>query len=115
MNHIMYKVELIDLEKGFWIPTKLPVIPRVGERLFYKKNGKDEVGTVVAINYMLSITNELEDINIILKPEAPEELSEKDVLNIVKEWYMTCPDIFQNEDGEDLEEYLEQQISNDLE
>jgi hypothetical protein len=40
------------------------------------------------------------------------KLSEKDVLNIVMEWYVCgmCPDIFQNEDGEDLEEYIEKQF-----
>ena len=44
------------------------------------------------------------------------KLSQEDVFKIVLEWYLEmCPDIFQNEDGEDLEEYLEQQISNDLE
>lgn len=38
------------------------------------------------------------------------ELSDKDVLKVVKEWYTNgmCPDIFQNEEGENLEEYLEQ-------
>ena len=38
------------------------------------------------------------------------KLSEEDVLNIVKEWYVMgmCPDIFQNEYGQDLEEYLEE-------
>lgn len=36
-------------------------------------------------------------------------LTEKEVYKIVLEWYTNgmCPDIWQNEDGEDLEEYLE--------
>lgn len=36
-------------------------------------------------------------------------LTQVQVLHIVKEWYTKglCPDIFQNEEGEDLEEYLE--------
>lgn len=40
------------------------------------------------------------------------KLSEEDVLNIVSEWYTNgmCPIIFQSEDGEDLEEYVEHQI-----
>lgn len=40
------------------------------------------------------------------------KLSEEDVLNIVMEWYTNgmCPEIFQTEDGEDLEEYVEQRI-----
>lgn len=39
-------------------------------------------------------------------------LSQENVLEIVKEWYTNgmCPDIFQSEDGEDLEEYLENRI-----
>ncbi len=37
------------------------------------------------------------------------KLTDKQVIQIVKEWYTLgmCPDIFQTEDGEDLEEYLE--------
>ena len=40
------------------------------------------------------------------------KLSEEDVLTIVLEWYTNgmCPDIFQTEDGEDLEEFLENRI-----
>lgn len=36
-------------------------------------------------------------------------LTEKEVYKIVLEWYTNgmCSDIWQNEDGEDLEEYLE--------
>lgn len=42
------------------------------------------------------------------------ELSDEDVLKVVKEWYTNgmCAEIFQNEEGEDLEEYLEQIITN---
>lgn len=38
------------------------------------------------------------------------KLSDEQVLKIVMEWYVMgmCPDIFQNEDGQDLEEYLEE-------
>ena len=41
-------------------------------------------------------------------------LSKKQILQIVNEWYTQgmCPDIFQNEDGQDLEEYLD--IYNDI-
>ena len=37
------------------------------------------------------------------------KLTEDEVNRIVLEWYTNgmCPDIFQNEEGEDLEEYLE--------
>lgn len=37
------------------------------------------------------------------------KLTEKQVLTIVMEWYTKgmCPDIFQNEDGIDLEEWIE--------
>jgi hypothetical protein len=40
------------------------------------------------------------------------KLSEKDVLTIVMEWYTNgmCPEILQTEDGEDLEEVLENMI-----
>lgn len=39
-------------------------------------------------------------------------LTYDEVLTIVKEWYTNgmCPDIFQNEEGEDLEEYIERQF-----
>ena len=37
------------------------------------------------------------------------KLTREQVLQIVKEWYTQgmCPDIFQNDNGQDLEEYLE--------
>ena len=40
-------------------------------------------------------------------------LTEQQILQIVKEWYTNgmCPDIFQNEEGLDLEEYLEQLLT----
>jgi hypothetical protein len=40
-------------------------------------------------------------------------LTQVQVLQIVKEWYTNghCPDIFQNEDGEDLEEFLEKYLN----
>lgn len=40
-------------------------------------------------------------------------LTEEQVVQIVNEWYTCgmCPDIFQNENGEDLEEYLEQNLN----
>lgn len=45
------------------------------------------------------------------KPSTIEKLklTDKQVHKIVLEWYTRgmCPDIFQNEEGEDLEEYLE--------
>jgi hypothetical protein len=42
------------------------------------------------------------------------KLSEQDVLEIVLEWYTQgmCPDIFQNKDGLDLEEYIEEELYN---
>ena len=41
------------------------------------------------------------------------KLTKEQVLQIVNEWYTCgmCPDIFQNENGEDLEEYLEQNLN----
>lgn len=40
------------------------------------------------------------------------KLTHGEVLTVVKEWYTNgmCPDIFQNEEGEDLEEYIENQL-----
>lgn len=40
-------------------------------------------------------------------------LTQLQVLQIVKEWYTNgyCPDIFQNEEGEDLEEFLEKYLN----
>jgi len=40
------------------------------------------------------------------------KLTEKQVLMIVMEWYTNgmCPDIFQNEDGIDLEEWIEKKL-----
>ena len=40
------------------------------------------------------------------------KLSEKQVLMIVMNWYTNgmCPDIFQNEDGVDLEEWIEKKL-----
>jgi hypothetical protein len=35
------------------------------------------------------------------------KLTKEEVYLIVLEWYEMCPDIFQNERGHDLEEYLE--------
>ena len=37
------------------------------------------------------------------------KLTDEQVYSVVLEWYTLgmCPDIFQNENGEDLEEYLE--------
>ena len=41
------------------------------------------------------------------------KLTKEQVLQIVKEWYTCgmCADIFQNETGQDLEEYLEQNLN----
>ena len=41
------------------------------------------------------------------------KLTKEQVLQIVNEWYTCwmCLDIFQNENGEDLEEYLEQNLN----
>ncbi len=48
------------------------------------------------------------------KPSTIEKLklTDKQVYKIVLEWYTRgmCPDIFQNEEGEDLEEYLEDYV-----
>lgn len=48
------------------------------------------------------------------KPSTIEKLklTDKQVYKIVLEWYTRgmCPDIFQNEEGEDLEEYIERQL-----
>lgn len=43
-------------------------------------------------------------------------LTEEQVNTIVLEWYTLglCPDIFQNEDGLDLEEWLEKRITYEL-
>jgi hypothetical protein len=40
------------------------------------------------------------------------KLSEQEVLEIVLEWYTQgmCPDIFQDEDGTDLQEYIEMKL-----
>ena len=42
-------------------------------------------------------------------------LTEKQVVNIVMEWYTNgmCTDIFQNEDGLDLEEWCEKRLYSD--
>lgn len=52
---------------------------------------------------------------MVLRENVIDELNltNEDVLNIVREWYLMgmCPDIFQNADGEDLEEYIEQQFN----
>jgi hypothetical protein len=41
-----------------------------------------------------------------------KKLTEEEVLNIVLEWYTNgmCCDIFQSEDGTDLEEWVEQKL-----
>ena len=48
------------------------------------------------------------------KPSTIEKLklTDKQVYKIVLEWYTRgmCPDIFQSEEGEDLEEYIERQL-----
>ena len=40
------------------------------------------------------------------------KLTYEEVLTVVKEWYTNgmCPDIFESEEGEDLEEYIERQL-----
>lgn len=40
------------------------------------------------------------------------KLTYEEVLTVVKEWYTRgmCPDIFESEEGEDLEEYIERQL-----
>lgn len=55
--------------------------------------------------FVLNINNMEEDYSIIRKLD----LTEEQVHQIVLEWYTNgmCPDIWQNEDGDDLEEYLE--------
>ena len=52
-----------------------------------------------------TIIMEIENINLIRELN----LTEYQVHKIVLEWYTNgmCPDIWQNEDGHDLEEYLE--------
>mgnify|MGYP003621295092 FL=1 len=51
---------------------------------------------------------EIENINLIRELN----LTEYQVHKIVLEWYTNgmCPDIWQNEDGHDLEEYLEHMV-----
>lgn len=48
------------------------------------------------------------------KPSTIEKLklTDKQVYKIVLEWYTRgmCPDIFESEEGEDLEEYIERQL-----
>lgn len=47
----------------------------------------------------------------LLLEETFKDLDKEVVLEIVNYWYNQIPVIFQNEDGEDLEEYVENQLN----
>ena len=71
------------------------------------KKGVKRVGESCTLNNNCIYPDCIEEVNTNLIKDL--NLTEQQVHKIVLEWYTNgmCPDIWQNEDGSDLEEYLE--------
>jgi hypothetical protein len=67
---------------------------------FEENENEEDIESYLDFKHNISVTRKL-------------KLSEDDVLNVVLEWYTNglCTDVFQDEDGTDLEEYIESKLN----
>jgi hypothetical protein len=72
----------------------------INRSIYFVNENEEDVESYLDFKHNISVTRKL-------------KLSEEDVLNVVLEWYTNglCTDVFQDEDGVDLEEYIESKLN----